>query len=326
MESLIFAINAVLPIVLMVVIGYGIKRIGLINDHIAKALNKLVFWLLLPCMLFLNVYKIQDPAAIDMRYIYFSMGITAVIFLCAFPLVMAVIKDNRQRGVVIQVAFRSNFALVGLPLALSLYGEEGSMIATLLSAFMVPLFNVLAVICLSVFGDGGRISVKRIVMGILKNPLILSIALGGVCLGIRALFVRMGIGFRFSDITPVYSVAEQLSKTATPLALLALGAQFEFSAVPSLKKLIVFGTCLRVIVTPAIALSVAYLLGCFSGAHFAAFVALFCTPVAVSSVPMTQEMGGDAQAAGQLVVWTTILSGFTIFLVTLLLKSIGVFG
>ncbi|MBQ8409594.1 MAG: AEC family transporter [Clostridia bacterium] len=326
MESFIFAVNAVLPIVLMVAIGYGIKRIGLISEAVAKALNKLVFRVLLPCTLFLNVYKIEDPAAMDLGYIYYAIGITVVMFLLAFPAVMAVTKESNQRGVLIQAVFRSNFALIGIPLATSLYGEEGSLIATLLSAFIIPIFNVLAVICLTVFGDGGKPSVKKILLGILKNPLIQSIALGGICLGARALFGYWGIDFRLSDITPVYSVAEQLSKTATPIALLVLGAQFEFSAVPALKKQILFGTVLRTIIMPAIALSVAYLMGCFSGAHFAAFVALFGTPVAVSSVPMAQEMGADARVAGQLVVWTTLLSGFTIFLISFVLKALGVFS
>ena len=163
-------------------------------------------------------------------------------------------------------------------------------------------------------------------MGILKNPFIQSIGLGFVFLGIRALFGRLGIGFRLTDLRPVYRVIEQLGATATPIALLALGAQFELSAVPHLKKVIFFGVGIRTFAVPAIALTVAYFMGCFSGAHFAAFVALFCTPIAVSSVPMVQEMDGDVQAAGQLVVWTTVLSGFTIFFVSFLLKAIGVFG
>ena len=326
MESLIFSVNAVLPIVLIVALGYAIKRLGIISETVAAGLNKLVFRVLLPCTLFLNIYKIKDLGSIDMGYIWYAIGITVVMFLLAFPVVMAVIKENGQRGVVIQAVFRSNFALVGIPLAESLFGEEGSIVATLLSAFIIPMFNVLAVVCLSIFGSSGKISAKKILLGIAKNPLIQSILLGVVILGVRALFVRFGIGFRLTDLTPLYSVVEQLSKTATPIALLALGAQFEFSAVAHLKKTILFGVTLRGIVMPAIALTVAYFMNCFSGAHFAAFVALFCTPVAVSSVPRVQEMGADVQTAGQLVVWTTILSGFTIFFVSFLLKALGVFG
>ncbi len=326
MESFIFAVNAVLPIVIIVAIGYGIKRMGIINESVAKTLNKLVFKLLLPCTLFLNIYKIESLAALDFGYIAYSVIATLIVFLAAIPIVMLAFKDNSQRGVIIQAAFRSNYALIGIPLATSLFGEEGGMIATLLSAFSIPLFNILAVICLTVFGGTDKISVKKILLGIVKNPLIQSIAIGCVCLGIRALFEKYGVAFRLSDLTPIYSVIDQLAKTATPIALLVLGVQFEFSAVPTLKKQIILGTALRTVIIPAIAISIAYFMDCFNGAHFAAFVALFGTPVAVSSVPMAQEMGGDSTLAGQLVVFTTIVSGFTIFLISFILKAIGIFS
>ena len=326
MTSLIFALNAVLPIVVIAVVGYLCKRVGLISVTTAKAMNKIVFRLLLPCMLFLNVYKIESLADFDFGYIWFALVLTLVFFLVGIPLCLLVTGQNRQRGPLLQAIFRSNYALIGIPLATSLYGEEGSIVATLLSAFSIPLYNVLAVICLSVFGDGERIDVKKILLGIVKNPLIGSIALGGVCLAVRALLQQSGIAWRLTDLSPVYSVVEQLAATATPVALLALGAEFELSAVPTLKKQILFGTLMRVIAVPTVALLAAYLVGGFTGAHFAAFVALFATPVAVSSVPMAQEMGADSGLAGQLVVWTTIVSAFTIFFFSFLLKAIGIFA
>lgn len=326
MGDFLFSVNAVLPIVIMVAIGYAVKRLGFLNEGTAKAINKVVFRLLLPCSLFLNVYSIQDIAAVDLKYIVFAAAATVLVFLFAIPASKLVARENSQRGALIQGTFRSNFALIGIPLATSLYGEEGAVIATLLSAFVIPLFNILAVICLSAFGGGEeRPSGKKMVVGIVKNPLIVSILLGFVCLGIRAIFRRYSIDFRLSDVTPVYSVLTQLAKTATPMALLALGAQFEFSVVSALKKQIIFGTAVRTVVIPAIFLSVAYLMDCFNGAHFAAFVALFATPVAVASVPMAQEFHADTRLAGQLVVWTTLISAVSIFLFCFVLKSLGIF-
>ena len=327
MDSLIFALNAVLPIVLIVAIGYLLKRISFFGEGFARTLNKLVFRLLLPSMLFLNVYKIESFEGIGLGYIGFVAAATLILFGISLPVVMLVSKKREQRGVLWQGVFRSNYALVGIPLVTSLYGEMGNIVASVLSAVYVPLLNMLAVICLTVFGNGeGRVSVKKILVGIIKNPLIQAIALGGVVLGLRALFVRAGINFRLADVKPIYSVLEQLGRTATPMALLALGAQFEFSAVSSLKKQIIFGTVVRTALVPAIALSIAYAMGCFSGAHFAAFVAVFGTPISISSVPMVQEMGSDTRLAGQLVVWTTVVSGFTIFLISFILKAVGVFG
>ncbi len=311
----------------MVVCGFFIKKIGILSIETSKIINKIVFRLLLPCSLFLNVYSIEDLGSIDFGYILFAMIATVLIFFIFIPLSKIVSKENPLRGSLIQASFRSNYALIGIPLATSLYGDEGAMIATVLSAFAIPLFNVLAVICLTAFGEKGeKLSAKKMLLSIAKNPLILSILLGFVCLFLRKVFSSFDIHLRLSDITPVYSVMNQFAKTATPLALLALGAQFEFSAVPALKKEIIFGTVFRTVLIPAVALSIAFLSNSFQGAHFAAFVALFATPVAISTVPMAQELGADTTLAGQLVVWTTLLSAFTIFFFSFILKSIGVFN
>ena len=326
MESLIFSINAVGPIVLLAVIGYFLKKIGFIKPDVAKALNKLVFRVFLPSMLFLNIYKIKSFSDIDFTYVLYAICATFAIFFLSLPIVMMITKKNGQRGVLIQATFRSNYALIGIPLATSLFGDEGAIIATVLSAFIIPIFNVLAVICLTVFSDTTKVSVKNILLGIIKNPLIQGIAAGGIMLGIRAIFTAFGIGFRLSDVTPIYKVLEYLSSVATPIALIVLGAQFEFSALKELKNQIIFGTALRAVIIPALALTVAYFIGIFNGAHFAAFVAMFATPVAVSSVPMAQEMGADSALAGQIVVWTTLVSALSLFVISFILKYIGVFA
>ena len=192
-----------------------------------------------------------------------------------------------------------------------------------------PALNILAVISLSIFReDGKRPTVKDILKGIINNPLIQSIAAGLVALLIRAFLEKNNISFRISDIKPIYTLLEYLSRLATPLALLMLGAQFEFSAVRSLKNEIVLGTIMRTIIVPMIGIGGAYLLfsNTFTGAHFAALSAVFATPVSVSSVPMAQEMNGDTTLAGQLVIWSTLASAVSIFIIAFLLRYIGVFA
>ncbi|MBE6535053.1 MAG: AEC family transporter [Ruminococcaceae bacterium] len=327
MEDLIFSINAVLPIVLMVCLGYLLRRLGVLPLSVTGVMNKLVFRVFLPAMLFLNVYNIQSFSQTSFDYIFYVLIFTVCIFFVGIPAVMLITKDNRQRGSILQGFFRSNYALVGIPLATSIFGTEGGIFAAMLSAFIIPLFNILAVVSLSIFGtkNGKKSTPLQILLDIVKNPLIQAIALGGVVLLVRAAFVKHSIEFRLSDVKPVYSVLTSLSAVATPLSLITLGAQFEFSAVPSLKKPILWTVLVRCLLIPVIALSVALALGRFNGAHFATFLAVYVTPVAVSSVPMAQEMGADSALSGQLVVWTTLISGFTIFAATWILKSIGVF-
>lgn len=332
MDPLIFALNAVAPIIAMVAIGYILKKIGFMTPEFAKAANKLVFRLFLPCMLFLNVYRIEDLGGMDFGYVAYVLIAVLIIFAVTLPLTLAVTRGAAQRGALLQSVFRSNYALIGIPLAQSLYGDAGVTIATLLSAVVVPAFNVLAVISLSIFRpSGGKPSVKKIVLGVIKNPLIQAVLTGLLALAVRALLVHWGVGFRLSSVEPLFKVLTYLSNMATPMALLVLGAQFEFSAVSSLKREIVFGTLMRTVAVPVFGLGAAYALmrlGVLNvaGAHFASFVAVFGTPVAVSSVPMAQEMDSDVTLAGQLVVWTTVVSALTVFLAAFILRLVGVFA
>lgn len=328
MDSFIFAVNAVLPIIIMVIIGYLLKRLGFVDHKMSKVLNKLTFRLFLPSMLFLNVYNIESITNINFFYIFYIVVFIAIIFLAFLILILLFTKNNGHRGVLLQASFRSNYALIGIPLAQSLFGEKGVIAASVLSAFSIPLYNILAVISLSLFNNTKKkTNVKNILLDIVKNPLIQSIVLGILFLVIRYFFVKNSITFRISDVTPLFTVLKYLSSVATPISLIALGAQFEFSAIKELKREIIFGTITRTITVPVIAIGCALLLfpTKFSGEHYASFVALFATPVAVSSVPMTQEMSGDETLAGQLVVWTTIVSAFTIFAFSFFLRYIGIF-
>ena len=325
MTDFLFAVNATSPIVIMVLVGYFLKRIGMLDMGVAKVLNKLVFRVFLPAMLFLNMYKIESLADVDFGFVWYTIIATVILFLIAVGTVILFTKENAKRGALLQSVFRANYALVGIPLATSLFGAEGAIAATVLSAFIIPVFNSLAVIGLCIFSPDKKPSVKKILLGIAKNPLIQSIAVGFVALGIRAVFVRCGVAFRLTDIEPVYKTLNNLSSVATPLALLVLGAQFEMSAIPQLKKYIAFGVIARNLVVPAVGIAIAYFIGAFTGAHFATFVAVFCTPVAVSSVPMAQEMDADVSLAGQLVIWSTVFSAFSIFIASYILKVLGIF-
>ena len=328
MESLIFAINAVSPIILTVAVGYLLKKIGMMNGDFSKKANKLVFRVFLPVMLFMNVYGIENIQAVDFGYVIYSVTALLIIFAVALPSVMILTDKRKCRGALLQAVFRSNYALIGIPLASSLFPGEGAAVATLLSAFMIPVFNILAVIALSIFNnDGEKPDFKKVLLGIAKNPLILSILAGLAALGIRAILANASISFRISEIPAVWNSLKYLSNIATPLSLLVLGAQFEFSAISSLKREIITGTVIRSLIVPVLGIGIAFLAfrNSFGGAQFAALVAVFCTPVAVSSVPMAQEMGADAELAGQLVVFTTISSAFTVFIASFLLKLAGIF-
>ena len=328
MSDLLFTLNAVAPIMLMVAIGYFLGRIGIITDGGAREMNKLVFRLFLPVMLFLNIYKIDNLKDIELGYVIYVVIAVLLIFSLSFWIVRFISDDNGKRGAIMQATFRSNYALIGIPLATAVFGEAGGSVATLLSLVTIPLFNILAVVALTVFGedDGkAKINFKKIFVGIAKNPLIISILMGCVALFIRAAFVKLGVSFRLSDLGPVYKTLSQLSDVATPLALVVLGAGFKFKSISGMKKEIMAGVILRCVVVPLIGIGVALLLGIFEPVHFAAFIAVFGTATAVSTVPMADAMKSDVQLTSQLVVWTTVMSAFTLFVFIYFLRIIDIF-
>ncbi len=328
MEAFVFALGAVLPIILMVALGFLLKALGILPMSIVKPLNKLVFRVLLPTLLFLNIYKISNFGEISFGYIIYMAVAVLVIFAISIPLSGVLTKQRRRRAVLIQSAFRSNCALIGLPLSVLLVGESGASACSLLSAASIPLFNILAVISLSLFDpEGKRPTVGNVLIGIVKNPLIIGVVLGLCALGIRSAFSSFDVSFRLADIEPIYSVITDLSKCATPVALLALGAQFEFSSVKNMKLEIISGTLMRTFIFPLICLAVAYFfIPGLLPMHYAAFIGVFATPLAVSAVPMAQEMGSDEELAGQVVIWSTVASAFGIFLFSFILKILGVLG
>ena len=338
MDSLIFTLNAVLPIILCIVIGYFIKLLKLFPDDFWPKLNKLCFRLLLPMLLFKNIYDIEDISKMAdyWKVILFSSIIIISIFFIGLLLINFLVKDNKQKGVVLQCVFRSNFAIIGIgliELLVSNYAESDRLMAigigAVLSAVSIPLFNILAIISLSIFvhEDGKKTSVKEILINICKNPLIIAVLLGIIALLIRMMIPSNDLGEKaFSiknNISFIYITIKWLAQSASPVALIALGGAFSFSAVAKLKYKIIFTTAIRVIAVPTIALVLAYLLK-FDRIYFPALIALFGTPVAVSSVPMAQEMGSDTELAGQLVVWTTISSAFTLFVIILICSSAGI--
>ena len=328
-DALIFSANAVLPIVLLIVLGYVLKRIGMLSREFLDVGNKLTFRVLLPAMLFYNVYQIESFSEISPVFVLYGIGMVLVIFGLAVAVTCAFTNDGAKCGALIQAMFRSNYAIIGIPLATSLFGDEGAAAAGVMSAFCVPMFNMLGVITLSIFngkGEKGKINVPKILLGIIKNPLIIGTVAGLAVLGVRELFIMWNIEFRFSDVSFLYKSLENVKSICTPFALIVLGGRFEFSAVSRLWKEIVFGTVIRTVAVPILGLAVAYFfIPGLSGEHFATYIGVFATPVAVASAIMANEMGADGELAGQLVVWTSLVSTVTIFVYVTILRAIGIF-
>lgn len=329
----LFAANAVLPIVAVIFLGFVLRNTGFLGEKFFSDANRLMFKVALPAMLFYNIYNIESISDINVSTLLFGVAAVTVLFLLGLLYSVLFIKDPKQKGVVWQAAFRSNSALIGYQLSESLGGLAGLQCMSLLSAFTIAQFNVFAVIALSVFSGKGKTDWKKVFTGIVKNPLIIAIFCGLCVLGVRALIPVNADGekvFMLQTAFPfLYTALKQVAGIASPIAFLVLGGQFSFKAIKGMFGQIVSGTLLRVVAAPVLILGAAVLLSKYTSvfdfgvAEYAAFVALFGSPVAVSSAVMAKEMNNDEQLAGQLVVWSSLLSIFTIFITVCVLRYAG---
>lgn len=328
------ATNAVFPVVLMALLGYVLQRVGFLSKEFIRVGSKLSFRVLMPCMLFVNVYSIEDLRVIRWDVVIYCVAMLTIIFLLGLVTAVSTTSIPERRGVILQGTFRSNMAIVGLSLAGVLGGEEAVAMAAIVSACTLPVMNIFAVISLSIFlGDGThRVSIVGILKNIAKNPIILGILAGMVCLLIRRLQVQLFGRVVFAlngQLKFVYNTLSNIKSMTSPFALMVLGAQFDFSASKGMLREIVVGTVWRVILAPLLGLGTAVVLTCctpvlnFGVNEFPALIALFGTPAAVSSAIMAGQMKNDEQLATQLVVWTSLCSIATMFLTVCLLMAGG---
>lgn len=310
MENLIISFNVVLPLFLCMALGYFLKWLKMYDDAALKTMNKLVFKVFLPIYLFKSVFSSNLSEALDAKLITFSVCGILVWFALLMLVIPRLEKENEKRGVMIQGMFRSNFVLFGLPVAISLCGEENIGPTSLMMGIMVPIFNVLAVITLETF-RGGKPSLKKMAKGIITNPLIIASVLGVTC---YLLDVKLP--------SAVDKTITDLGRVATPLALVALGGEFKFHKVKGNLSQLIIAVAGKLIVSPLLMVTAGVFLG-FRNEMLVPVLLMYGAPTAVSSYTMAQQMGGDGELAGEIVVFATGLSILTIFLWVFALKQFG---
>ena len=325
MQDLMFALNRVLPIVLLILLGFSLKKMKLISKSTLDNLNKICFRVFLPISLFKSVYTAEGLSGFNFKLIGFIVGSLIFIFLITLVLVSILVKDNRQKGSVLQAMVRPNYAYIGIPLAVSIAGPAGEQLAAMVALISIPLFNIMAVIALSIFVDNGeKKSIKQVLLKIAKNPLIHGVLIGMLCLIIRTIFIELNIDFRLTDISFLYEAIEKVAGASTPMALLTLGGLFEFNEIKRVGKKLITTIVVRQAIIPIILFSIVYFLFDFGSSEYAVLIAVFGAPVAVSSAVMAKEMGSDDELANQIVVWSTIVSSLTIFLLIFIFRLLNV--
>lgn len=311
MENLIVSLDVVLPLCILLAIGYLIKKVKLIDNHTQSGMNTVAFKAFFPLLLFNSIYK-TDVSAFNPKLLIYAVVVVVLIFVLLCVVVPIIEKNPQRRGVLIQGMFRSNFVIFGLPISIALCGADSAGATSILVAVIVPLYNALSVVALEIH-RGGKFRPIMILKGIVTNPLII----GGVA-GVVALLLNL----RFP--TPVESVINDIAKLTTPLALILLGSSFEFSELKGNVRPVVIGVLGKLVIIPLIFIITSVLMG-FRGVELVALTVMLGAPAAVSSYTMASEMDGDSVLAGQLVVFGSITAIVTMFIWIFSMKQMGLF-
>ena len=310
-ESFMVALNAVAPFLILLSVGFLAVRTELTDRAFMARLNALNFRLFFPFLMFSNVYSARPEDLPSVTLMIF--GPVSVLLLIAVLLVVVprIVKENPRRGTIIQAVFRSNFIIYGIPLTASVFGTARSSVCGMMVMIMVTLFNTAAVIVLEIFRDGGRVRLKPLLLGLVRNPLLQGCAAGLLCYLLQ---------IRLPDF--IASPVSSLSSLATTLAMIALGASLVFDELKKNRRTVTAVLLVRLVLLPLIALPAAWVLG-LRGVELFLVLMIFGTPVATASYPMAQNMGGDGQLAGQLVFVSTVASLGTVFLFIYAMSRLG---
>ncbi|MDD5987532.1 MAG: AEC family transporter [Eubacteriales bacterium] len=311
-QNFVVCSEAVIPLFLFMLIGMGIRRAKLLTPHEIGRVNHMVFVVFFPVMMFTNLYGHTLKEIVDPHLVLFVVAVILGVYFASIPIVLKMEPSPQRRGAMIQAIYRSNFIIMGLPVAISIFGREHLAVTMMMIAIVVPMYNVMAVITLEIF-RGGSIRAGRILLRILTNPLILGAAAG---------LAAAAVGLHLPQVLD--GVITEMADMTSPLALIILGASFNFKSLSHRKRDLVVCLAGKLLAVPGIGLTLAMMMG-FRGVAFVTCISIFAAPTAVSSFAMAESMGSDGELAGACVVFSSAFSIFTMFFWLFLFKNLGMF-
>lgn len=313
MENLIFSLNATIPIFLVMVVGYILRQLKIVDEPFIKTLNSLNYKVTLPVLLFKDISESDFTDVWDTKYVLFCFGVTLVCITAIWIGANLFYKNKDQVGEFVQSSFRSSAAILGIAFIQNIYGDSG--LAPLMIIGSVPLYNIAAVLVLSFTGPESKGFSKetliKSIFDICKNPIII-----GIVLGMAASFLP----FEFPVI--VSKTINNIAVLATPLALLGLGAGFEGRKALAEIKPTLFCTVIKLIVQPAIFIPLAAGLG-FCNEQMVGILVMLGAPSTVSGYIMAKNLGHKGILTSSTIVATTFLSSLTLTFWLFLLKNLG---
>lgn len=312
MDNFIFSLNATIPIFLIILLGYILRKVNFLTDEFARVTNKYVFAVALPVMLFVEISSSDIREDMDIKFFLFCLIVTIVMFALVWIIAKLTIKDKTMVGAFAQAGARGSAAILGVAFVENICGEIG--MTPLMIVASVPFFNMLSVIILTFNAntdtkDYGKI--KNTCINIAKNPIII-----GILLGLLASLIR------FDMPTIPARTMNYIAQTATPLALLAVGAGFDTKQAIVRLKPALGASFIKLIGLPMLFLPIAYKLG-FGSSEMVAILVMLAAPTTVSCYIMAKNMDNDDILTSNVIVLTTLLSSVTLTMWIFVLRSLG---
>lgn len=317
MENFIYSINVTMPIFLVMVIGYILKQIGMLNDNFVTVANKFNFKVTLPFMLFKDIAGVDIKAVFDIKYVLFCAIVSTICFWVVWGTAKLLVRDKTIRGAFVQSSFRGSAAVMGLAFIQNIYGS--SAMGPLMIVSAVPLYNIFSVIVLTFeandsTGIDKKAKIRQAGINICKNPIILSI-LAGLIVGL--------LGIQFPTL--VNKTVSSVAQMATPLALITIGAGFEGRKALAKIAPTMASSMIKLVLQPLVFLPVAAWMG-FSGEKMIAILIMLASPTTPSCYIMAKSMNNDEVLTASVIVTTTLMAAFTLTGWIFLLKTLGYIG
>jgi len=311
-DNIIFTGNVVAPVFLLVALGYFVKKINVINENFVDVTSKFVYSVSLPALVFINISEIDLSEAIDFGQIGYIYAATLITFFLIWLISIPFIKEGKNLSVFVQGAYRSNFAIVGFAIVSKLFGNYALGKASLILAFVLPLYNILAVIILTVpLRKERKLNLEKTIIEIVLNPLIVA--------------VMVGLPFSYYRIeipSVINLTAGFLAELALPLALIGIGGSLNLQNIKKASGLAFTSSAIKIILIPLLLTLGALHFG-FRGLELGIMYVLFASPTAIVSFIMAEAMGANSKLAGNIVLISTVASVLTIATGIVILKELA---
>ncbi|MBQ2968206.1 MAG: AEC family transporter [Clostridia bacterium] len=316
LNDILYSAGVIAPIFIMVILGFVLKQTQFLSESFFNGCDKIGFKLCLPCLLFIDIAFVDLNKSLNLKLILFCCMAVTVLFVLSTSIVSVFLKDNAKRGAFIQGMCRSNAAILGVTVARNMFPVVGEPAIAMCLPFVVTLYNIYSVIVLSVFAPvDKKMTAKEMTVNVCKkiytNPLIIAIALA-LLWNVSGLKMP---GFANQSIS-------YLGEMAVPLALISLGASFDLNALKGRVGLAVLSSVMKTVVVPLVAVFCAYFCG-IRTVGLGIVLIIFGGPTAVSSYIMAKQMQSDYKMAGQIIVISTLMCIFTLFLGVFILRTLA---